>query len=536
MSRKFSKIIDMTVVIAIAFFTYFYPNNLFAYSPSAWTTCEFGVATPHGPSAFYLPPGTYNWSASASADGALNGGDWEVCDPSAHGYGGTFAWGGGTCNMWVWCDAGQEGMVTLSVSANIWLANQAPWASDSYYTINEDAATGSVGLSVGDPDGNLSDCPTGSSSLPGTFSRSGCSFSFTPTANWNGTAWFDFYAADTNGATSAWRRAYITVNPVNDAPVATNSSFTTNEDTAYSATLPCTDVDGPSLTHSIVTQPANASVAITNASTGAYTFTPNANWNGSTSFTFRCTDGQYLSNTATMNVTVNAVNDAPFFTKGADQTFVEDSNAGVHSIAGWATGIGPGGGADEAAQVLSFTVTNNNNTLFTVQPAVSAAGILTFTTSTHRNGAATVSVVINDNGGTANGGVSASATQTFTITITPYNYTPLVSNSSFTTSEDTLFSGTMTGSDLDPEDTIQFAIVSQPSSGNGVVAITNAATGAYTYKPEPNWNGSTSFTFNVTDNSVAPGEAHTSAAATVSVTVSAVNDAPIVLVNPQSGG
>jgi hypothetical protein len=54
----------------------------------------------------------------------------------------------------------------------------------------------------------------------------------------------------------------------------------------------------------------------------------------------------------------------------------------------------------------------------------------------------------------------------------------------------------------------------------------------YSYKPEPNYNGSTAFTFSAIDNSTAPGAPSASAAATVSISVSAVNDAPIVVVAP----
>ena len=57
-------------------------------------------------------------------------------------------------------------------------------------------------------------------------------------------------------------------------------------------------------------------------------------------------------------------------------------------------------------------------------PAVSPTGTLTYTTAPNANGSATVSVVLKDNGGTANGGVDTSAPQTFTITVNPVNDAP----------------------------------------------------------------------------------------------------------------
>ena len=74
-------------------------------------------------------------------------------------------------------------------------------------------------------------------------------------------------------------------------------------------------------------------------------------------------------------VTVNAVNDVPVFTGGADQTDTED--AGPQSVSNWATGISDGD--PELSQALTFDVSNGNNALFSVQPAISATGILTYT-------------------------------------------------------------------------------------------------------------------------------------------------------------
>jgi hypothetical protein len=97
---------------------------------------------------------------------------------------------------------------------------------------------------------------------------------------------------------------------VNDAPFATAASVTTDEDTAKSGTLAGTDVEGSSLTFAKVSDPANGAVTI-NASTGAYTYTPKANHNGSDSFTFKVNDGTVDSETASVSITVQAVNDTP---------------------------------------------------------------------------------------------------------------------------------------------------------------------------------------------------------------------------------
>ena len=71
--------------------------------------------------------------------------------------------------------------------------------------------------------------------------------------------------------------------------------------------------------------------------------------------------------------------DVPTFTVGANQTVNED--AGLQTVNSFITTFGPGGGTDEAGQVISFNVTNNNNPLFSQQPAISATGVLTYQTA-----------------------------------------------------------------------------------------------------------------------------------------------------------
>ena len=145
--------------------------------------------------------------------------------------------------------------------------------------------------------------------------------------------------------------------------------------------------------------------------TGSATITINLKDNGGTA-----NGGVDTSANQSFSITVNSVNDAPSFIKGADQTVNEDS--GAQTVSNWATAISPGP-ANESAQILTFTTTNNNNALFSVQPAISATGTLSYTPAANANGTATVSVTLKDNGGTANGGVDTSASQTFSIVINP---------------------------------------------------------------------------------------------------------------------
>jgi hypothetical protein len=207
----------------------------------------------------------------------------------------------------------------------------------------------------------------------------------------------------------------------NTPPAANNQSVTTNEDTAKAITLSATDADSNALTYTVVSGPGHGTLSGTAPN---LTYTPAANYNGSDSFTFKANDGQADSNVATVAITVNAVNDAPSFTKGADQTVVV--NAGAQTIANWATNISAGP-VDESGQTLTFIATNNNNALFAVQPAISSNGTLTYTPTAGATGTATVTVQLQDNGGVANGGQDTSAAQTFTITVNAANTTTTAS-------------------------------------------------------------------------------------------------------------
>jgi hypothetical protein len=173
-------------------------------------------------------------------------------------------------------------------------------------------------------------------------------------------------------------------------------------------------------------------------------FVPNADWNGTVAngLSFRGWDQTagaagdvvdvtgnggvtpYSSEEVYSSIAVNAVNDAPSFTKGGGEVILED--AGAQTVAGWAT-VMTKGPADESGQTLSFEITTSDDTMFAVLPAIDAtSGDLTYTLADDANGAVTVTVVLKDDGGTANGGVDASAEQTFTITATAVNDAPVL--------------------------------------------------------------------------------------------------------------
>jgi hypothetical protein len=132
--------------------------------------------------------------------------------------------------------------------------------------------------------------------------------------------------------------------------------------------------------------------------------------------------GGAKTSTDTITINITPVNQAPSFTAGGDVTVPA---SGSYSQT-WATNILPGP-ANESGQSVNFIVSNNNNSLFLVQPSISPTGILTFTPVAGLGGTATVSVQLQDNGGTANGGVDKTNLQTFLIQLTAVDLPPVIS-------------------------------------------------------------------------------------------------------------
>jgi hypothetical protein len=172
----------------------------------------------------------------------------------------------------------------------------------------------------------------------------------------------------------------------------------------------------------------SAHLTVTDAgTTEVITINPASNLFGSTDITVTVNRSGGGSSSKTFSVTVNSVNDAPSFTKGADQTVNE--NDGAQTVNGWATNISPGA-PNESGQALTFQITNNSNaSLFSAGPAVSPSGVLTYTPAPGVSGSATITLSLKDDGGTANGGTDVSAAQTFNITIREGGMISLTSNS-----------------------------------------------------------------------------------------------------------
>ncbi len=234
------------------------------------------------------------------------------------------------------------------------------------------------------------------------------------------------------GGSSTEKVFGIQVTNSNDGPVAINDVYSVSEDATFrGSTVLGNDSDlhggAPGENNAPLTVRLDQDVAhgtLVLSSDGAFIYEPDDDFNGEDSFTYQAVDSLGgTSNTVTVSIRVNPVNDAPSFAKGADQA--ENEDVGLKNVAGWATNISPGP-ADESGQGIHFLVTNDNEDLFTAagQPAISEFGTLTYTPAPNGNGIAVVTVVLKDDGGTANGGEDTSAAQTFSIAVSSVNDVP----------------------------------------------------------------------------------------------------------------
>lgn len=272
--------------------------------------------------------------------------------------------------------------------------------------------------------------------------------------------------------------------------------------------------------------------------TGTLTFTPAANRNGTTTVTVTLGDdggtddgGVDTSISQTFEISIDVVNDVPGFTVGPNQSVLED--AGPQTVTDWATEIfkGPDEAIDEVNQILTFVATNDNNALFAVQPFVASNGTLTYTPAPNAYGSATVTVSLSDNGGTSNGGVNASDTQTFTISVASVNDAPTVTNATLTVPENSAVNtvvGTVVATDPDVSETKSFAITGGNTGGTFAI---NATTGQITVANNTLLDFETQSTFNltvtVTDSANATG--------TANITIQLTNvDDPLTLSLPNA--
>jgi DNA/RNA endonuclease G (NUC1) len=262
------------------------------------------------------------------------------------------------------------------------------------------------------------------------------------------------------------------VNGVNP-PGVDDQSVSTNEDAAQSFTLQAVSASANPLTYTILTQPAHGTLSGTGAS---QTYTPNADFNGTDTFTFRVNDGTRNSNVATMTVTVLEVNDAPV---AADDAKSTNEDATLTFPAYELTSNDAAGPANESNQTLTVSSVS--------APATLSNGTVTYTPPANFFGAASFTYEVCDNGVT--GGLTSPqcTTATVHVNVVAVNDSPTVEVTAPDTGvEGSPLTASATGSDIDG-DALTFAWTVTKNGApfatgtGGSVTITPDDDGAYAF-------------------------------------------------------
>ena len=402
-------------------------------------------------------------------------------------------------------------VATVTITVNP--VNEAPTAVDDTYVTDENipltiAAPGVLD-NDDDPDGDTlaAVLVVGVTNGTLTFNPDG-SFTYTPNAGWSGNDTFTYTANDSLLASNV-ATVTITVNAVNEAPVAVDDNYTTDEGTTLTVSAPGVlanddDPDGDALTAALDAGPGHGTLTLN--PDGSFIYTPESGFSGTDSFTYTANDGTLGSATATVTITVNPVNEAPIT---VDDTYATDEGVTLSVNAPGVLANDDDPDADTLTAVLVDGVSHGTLTLnpdgsFVYTPDTDFAGTDSFT---YR----------------ASDGELESATATVTITVTAVNHPPVAAGDACTLEQDTTHTEPAPGvlaNDDDPDgDDLTAVLESSVSHGS----LTLNTDGSFTYTPNAGWSGIDTFTYKAFD-----GELY-SDVATVTITVTeAANNPPEV--------
>ncbi len=365
-------------------------------------------------------------------------------------------------------------------------ANQLPVADSLSLTLNEDASL-NIALTGRDPEAEPISFRVTTNPQNGSLSGTPPNVVYTPSANFNGTDTFLFKVND-GIADSAAATITLTVNPVNDAPIADPLSLTTQEDTTAWLELVARDIDGDAVTYSF-TVPAKG---ILLGTAPKLTYVPNLNAVGSDSFSFTVSDATSTSLPATVTIQISPVNDAPV---AVSKTVRTDEDTEVL----FAIDATDADGDSLSFQLMSIPA---HGAIAGLLPNIRYRPGLNFT------GSDEIRFRVSD-------GIATSEVGVITIEVLPINDAPVALPQSISLAEDGRISVKLAATDVDG-DALTYAVGTPPGHGR-----LEGTAPELSYIPDTDFTGTDSFTFVARDAALASNEA------TISITVSAVDDLPV---------
>ena len=408
-------------------------------------------------------------------------------------------------------DDGAGGTSAATVNLTVTPVNDAPVANDDAATVAEGGAVTTANVLGNDSD--LESTLTAASITVFSQGANGTvvynndgTFTYTHDGSETTSDSFTYTIDDGAGGTSA-ATVNLTVNPVNDAPVANDDAATVAEGGAVTTIDVLgndSDVDSTLSAASITvfSQGANGTVVYNND--GTFTYTHDGSETTSDSFTYTIDDGAGGTSAATVNLTVNPVNDAPVANDDAATVAEGDAVTTIDVL-------GNDSDVDSTLSAASITVFSQgaNGTV-----VYNNDGTFTYTHDGSETTSDSFTYTIDDGAG----GTSAA---TVNLTVNPVNDAPVANDDAATVAEgDAVTTIDVLGNDSDVDSTLSAASITVFSQGaNGTVVYNND--GTFTYTHDGSETTSDSFTYTIDD-----GAGGTSAA-TVNLTVNPVNDAPV---------
>ncbi len=336
---------------------------------------------------------------------------------------------------------------------------------------------------------------------------------YRPGANYCGSDSFTYSAVDNVGCTSTPATVSITVDFVNDAPVAVDDAVSTPEDTAIVVTPAANDTDADTATVcgsginriQIADQPQHGTVIKSGMS---ISYTPDADYCGEDQFTYIVYDGANASDEGAVVITVTAVNDQPVANDLVINT-EEDK-----PVAGQVTAIDDDFGTCQTEALVFAIESNGAKGTALMNPD----GSFTYTPTACESGADSVTYRVTDLAGAFDIGQIA-------INIVAINDSPVAADDSATTDEDMPVTVNVLANDEDGDcetnQVLNVVLASGPSYGTAQVVANQIV-----YTPASNYFGPDALSYYITDVTGQP-DSRQSGVANVSITVASVNDQPV---------
>jgi hypothetical protein len=297
----------------------------------------------------------------------------------------------------------------------------------------------------------------------------------------------DYWHANEDDGTYGWSGATVNIDVNNAAPTVSGGSFTTDEDQPLDSSVSASDPDGDPITLSVTSGPSNGGVSLNDD--GTFTYTPNAGYSGDDSFTFHAYDTYDYSDDATVTITVTPPPAPPTANDDTLSTGTDSPASGnVLGNDSYATSASLDGGASHG----SVDFSDDGSFTYTPDPGFRGYDGFSYTAINAVGTAGAGVTILVDNGPTAGDGTAGTDEDT-SCTIWPID----------------------SASDPDGDD-LSVSILSGPSNGS----LSVNPDGSVTYTPAQDYNGSDSFSYQVSDGWLSSDPAN------VTITIAAVDDAP----------